>query len=98
MRTDAGQTRWSIEDVIEASGKLPAEAVQAALSEVHHGFDMNKKTLVALDEGGVDESVIDLMVALTYPKRFVVERAAAAARPTGITTGIGLVRSVHVAG
>ena len=29
--------RWNIEDVIEASGKLPAEAVQAALTEVHTG-------------------------------------------------------------
>ena len=45
--------KWSIEDVIEASAKVPAEAVQAALSEVHHGFDLNKRTLVALDEGGV---------------------------------------------
>ena len=36
--------------MIEASGKVPAEVVQAALSEVHHGFDMNKKTLVLLDE------------------------------------------------
>ncbi len=76
--------------MIEASGKLPAEAVQAALTEVHHGFDMNRKTLVALDEGGVNDSVIDLMVALTYPKRFVVERAAAARRRTaGISTGTG---------
>ncbi len=79
-RTAAAQTKWSIEDVIEASAKLPAEAVQAALTELHHGFELNRKTLVALDEGGVSESVIDLMVALTYPQKFVVERAAAAPR------------------
>ena len=34
---DALQTRWSIEDVIEASDKLPAEALQAALTELRHG-------------------------------------------------------------
>ena len=69
---------------------MPAEAVQAALSEVHHGFDLNKKTLVALDEGGVNDSVIDLMVALTYPKQVRRRaRAAAASSPTGITTGSG---------
>jgi hypothetical protein len=89
MRTTQEQTRWSVEDVIEASTKLPAEAMQAALTEVHHPFDLNKKTLVALDEGGVTESVIDLMVALTYPKRFVVERRGGGSAPTGIMTGTG---------
>jgi len=90
LRTTAETTKWSIEDVIEASGKMPAEVVQAALTEVHHGFDLNKRTLVALDDGGVDEQVIDLMVALTYPKRFVVERrGGGSSTPTGILTGGG---------
>ena len=89
MRTTQDQTRWSIEDVIEASGKMPAEAVQASLAEVHQGFDLNKKTLLLLDEGGLSDSVIDLMVALTYPKRFVVERRGGSSAPTGITTGSG---------
>jgi hypothetical protein len=89
MRTTQDQTRWSIEDVIEASAKLPAEAVQASLSEVHQGFDMNRKTLVALDNAGVSDSVIDLMVALTFPSKFVVERRGASSAPTGITTGSG---------
>ena len=89
MRTTPEQTRWSIEDVIEASTKLPAEAMQAALTEVHHPFDLNKRTLVLLADGGVTEPVIDLMVALTYPKRFVVERRGGGSAPTGIMTGTG---------
>ena len=89
--------KWSIEDVIEASGKVPAEVVQAALTEVHHGFDMNKRTLVALDEGGVDEQVIDLMVALTYPKRFVVQRRGGGSSPSGHPHRRRLVRSDDVA-
>ena len=89
MRTTQDQTRWSIEDVIEASTKVPAEAVQASLTEARHGFDLNRKTLVLLDEGGVNDSVIDLMVALTYPKRFVVERQGGGSAPSGITTGSG---------
>jgi len=88
-RTTQEQTRWSIDDVIEASTRLPAEAMQAALTEVHHPFDLNKRTLVLLDEGGVTDSVIDLMVALTYPKRFVVERRGGGSAPTGIMTGTG---------
>ena len=75
--------------MIEASGKLPIEAIQASLTGLHHGFDLNKKTLVALDKGGVDSSVIDLMVALTYPKKFVVERAGGSSGSMGISTGTG---------
>ena len=83
-------TTWGIDDVIEASAKAPAEAIQAALTEVHHKFDLNKKTLVALDEGGVHSSVIDLMVALTYPNKFVVRRAGdTISSPSGVITGGG---------
>ena len=89
LRTSAETTKWDIEDVIEASRKVPAEVVQAALTEVHHGFDLNKRTLLALDDGGVDDQVIDLMVALTYPKRFVVERRGGGMSTSGVLTGGG---------
>jgi hypothetical protein len=85
----AGELNWSIEDVIEASDKLPAEALQAALSEARHGFNLNKRTLVALADANVPEPVIDLMVALTFPQRFVVERAGGASAPIGVSTGGG---------
>lgn len=89
LRTSPETRTWSIEDVIEASSRIPAEALQAALSEVHHGFALNKKTLLALNQGGVHEQVIDLMVALTYPKRFVVQRVGGGSAPAGISTGGG---------
>jgi hypothetical protein len=88
-RTTPEMTRWSVEDVVEASSKVPAEVVQAALSEVHQGFELNRKTLVALGDGGVSPEVIDLMVALTYPKKFVVERRGGGGAPSGILTGNG---------
>ena len=84
-----GDTRWSIEDVIEASNKVPAEALQAALADVKQKFNISKKTLLTLDDAGVDESVIDLMVALTFPDRFIVERAAGGSLPVGVSTGGG---------
>jgi hypothetical protein len=84
-----GDTRWSIEDVIEASGKLPADALQAALSDVKQKFNVNRKTLLTLDEAGVPDSVIDLMVALTFPDRFIVERATGGSMPVGVSTGMG---------
>jgi hypothetical protein len=88
-RTSADSTRWSIDDVIEANGKLPAEALQAALTEVRHKFDLNRKTLVTLDDAGVHEQVVDLMVALTYPEKFVVQRAGGSSAPSGVLTGGG---------
>jgi hypothetical protein len=91
MRTTPEVTTWGVEDVIEASSRLPVPAVQAALTEVHHPFELNKKALIALDDSGVDDSVIDLMVALSYPKRFVVQRAGGGGggAPVGIATGTG---------
>jgi hypothetical protein len=86
----ADATTWGVDDIIEASGKMPAEAIQAALTEVHQKFDLNKKTLIALDNGGVHDSVIDLMVALTYPNKFVVRRAGEGmSAPSGVITGSG---------
>ncbi len=84
-----GDTRWSIEDVIEASGKVPADALQAALTDVKQKFNISRKTLLTLDEAGVPDSVIDLMVALTFPDRFIVERAAGTSMPVGVSTGMG---------
>lgn len=65
---------WAIEEVIEASQKLMGDAVQAALVDAKGPFDLNKKTLVAMSDGGVPPAVIDLMVAITYPKKFVIDR------------------------
>ena len=67
----------SIADVKEASQKVSAEAVQAALVELKAGFDLNGKRLVELEDAKVPRGVIDLMVALSFPKRFVVERQVA---------------------
>lgn len=89
-RTTPDLTNWSTEDVIEASSKVPMEAMQAVLTEVPNKFNVNKKTLLALADGGVSEPVIDLMVALAYPKRFVVERAGGGASTSGILTGMGV--------
>ena len=43
--------------------------------------------LVSLDEANVPEGVIDLMVALTFPQRFIVERGGGTA-PIGVSTGM----------
>ena len=65
--------------MIEASTKLPEEAATGGAHRRASRFNINSKTLVALDDAGVPDRVIDLMVALTFPKRFVVERAGGSA-------------------
>jgi hypothetical protein len=78
VRGSAVGAPWTVDDVIEATSKIPSDAVQAAISEAGAGFRLDKHALLAMDKAGVSSNVIDLMVALSYPKRFVVERATAA--------------------
>jgi hypothetical protein len=74
--------RLTIADVLEANAKVAPETLQAALIEIRSGFDLKSKELLALDRAGVAPGVIDLMVALSYPQRFVVDR------PVGIGGGV----------
>jgi hypothetical protein len=69
---DAG---WSVDDVIEASAKLPDDVVQAALMQLDGPIPLSGRSLVAMGDAGVAESVIDLMVAMSHPGRFQVHRA-----------------------
>jgi hypothetical protein len=83
-------TDWNVGDVIEASAKLPADAVQAAITEDRGPYELNKRNLLAMNDAGVSEPVIDLMIALTYPQRFVVQRAGGSSyAPSGISMGGG---------
>ena len=95
MRTTPDQTRWSVEDVIEASSKVPAEArAGRALTRSAARFNSTRRHWSRSIEGGVTSSVIDLMVALAYPQRFVVERRGGSCAPTGISIGgAGSIRS-----
>lgn len=67
-------SRLTFAEVKEASAKVAPEAMQALLIELKGGFDLNSKRLVELADAGVSRGVIDLMVALSFPQKFVVER------------------------
>ena len=75
-----GATALTIDDVKEASAKVSPRALEAALVETRASFDLTSKRLLDLDAAGVPASVVDLMVALSYPDRFVIERSAAVDR------------------
>jgi hypothetical protein len=77
-------TRLSTADVKEAVTKVEPETLQAALVELGRGFDLNGKELIELDKAGVPDNVTDLMVALSFPQRFVIERST---RSSGYSSG-----------
>ena len=66
----------TVADVIEATAATAPRVVEALLVETEPGLDLDSDALVALDDAGVDATVIDLMVAIAYPERFRVERRA----------------------
>lgn len=74
---------WTVDDVIEMSAALPADGVQAAISEAPGPFALNKRNLIALADAGVGDRVIDLMVGVTYPSKFVVQRSGPVSSPIG---------------
>ena len=80
-----GAARFTLDDVKEASARLSPRVVEAALVETKASFDLNSRALIALDEAAVPDSVIDLMVALSFPTRFIVDRT----RPDTASAALG---------
>jgi uncharacterized membrane protein YgcG len=64
----------TIEEVKEVAQKLPMPALEAVLLETGASFPLNSKRLAELDEAQVPARIIDLMVALSFPNRFVIDR------------------------
>ena len=62
----------TLDDVIEASGKVSAETVQVWVVERGEPFNLDASRLIRMADSGVDPSVIDVVVAVSYPQKFVV--------------------------
>ncbi len=63
-----------LRDVVEASSLLEVGVLQTWLAERGQGFGLDAQGLVALEESGVSPQVIDIMVALSYPDVFALDR------------------------
>ena len=70
----ASTSALSINDVIEAHGAVDPTVVEALLIETRASFVLDRHALIQLDDSGVRGRVIDLMVALSFPDEFVVDR------------------------
>lgn len=68
--------RLTAHDLIEATGKVDTEAVEALIVERGDPFDPDADMLMMLADAGVEESVIDLAIAVSYPDKFAVNTGA----------------------
>ena len=80
-------------DVMEANRSTAVRAVEALLVETEPKLNLNSKALVGLDDAGLDHDIIDLLVAQSFPDRFVIERRGRrgtwSSRQTGNFRGFG---------
>jgi hypothetical protein len=64
------------EQFLEVVGEAGAEALEALLVERGDAYDVDASMLVRLADAGVPGKVIDVVVALSYPDRFVLDAGA----------------------
>jgi hypothetical protein len=78
----AAAVRLQTEHIKEATKYVSPRAIEAALIETSSRFPLSSRVLVDLDKAGVDDRVIDLMVALSYPSKFAIRPSGADDRLT----------------
>jgi hypothetical protein len=64
------------DDFVDVLDQAGAEALEALLVERGEAFDVNAETLLRLADAGVPGRVIDVVVALSYPERFLLNAGA----------------------
>jgi len=67
----------TLDAIKDATKKVPPSVVEAAIVETHTTFPLTSREVIDLDRAGVPDRLIDVLIALSYPKKFVVERASA---------------------
>lgn len=76
----AASARPSVDDVIEANEYVDADGVGAWIAERGTPLDVNADKLVRMADAGVPEEVIDMVIAVSYPSRFAIDRDREAER------------------
>jgi uncharacterized membrane protein YgcG len=81
-------------DIVDVARNVDASAVEVWLLQQKLGFKADAKNLVDLRNAGVAGSVVDVVVALSYPERFAIDvlQRQIAERPAetrALGTGVG---------
>jgi hypothetical protein len=93
----AASAQVTTADVIEASRYIDPGVVQTWLAERGEGFEVDAKQLVELEKAAVPPLVIDVMVALSYPEVFSLDRTRIGGAPAdSLRDDVG--RTVYVYG
>jgi hypothetical protein len=58
--------------VVEATARVAPAVVEALIAARRHGYALDAARLVELERRGVPPSVLDVMIAVSYPERFAV--------------------------
>ena len=85
-RLVAGAT-LDVDDVIEATAQVPAEAVRAFLAEQRSPLELSAAELARMADAGVPEQVIDVAVAVSYPERFTLQAQGERVTPSALDEG-----------
>jgi hypothetical protein len=72
--TVPGSPPLSVRELEEIHANTSDAVLEAAIAETNPRLPVNAETLTRLADAGVSSRVIDVIVALAYPDRFVVER------------------------
>jgi hypothetical protein len=83
----AAATPVSPADLIDVSRHLDAAAIDVWLVEQELAFSADAKNLVQLADAGVPTSVIDMVVALSYPEHFTLAAQPREERPRASAAG-----------
>lgn len=70
-------------DVEEATQVMGDRAIETWVVAHRTSFDLDAEALVRLDDAGVSDRVIDALVAVSYPDRFMVEAGSPAEQMEG---------------
>lgn len=65
----------TIAAVAEAAEHLDNTVIQGWLVEQSQGFELDAAKLIELEKAGVAPDLIDVMIALSYPEAFTIDRA-----------------------
>ena len=65
----------TVEEIKEASRIVSPTVIEAAIAETRPPLTVKSKQLLELSDAQVPTSVIDVMIAVAYPKQFIVERS-----------------------
>ena len=90
----------ALSDVIEAVGKVSDETLEVWVVERAEPFALDADRLIEMADAGVPASVIDVVVAVSYPEKFVVNERDPGlrreeARGGSRRSGLGYGRSIN---